>query len=197
MKSMFKNLLVVISIFCCSFLGQAQDSEVLDTLLLDIEDNWRSELLEFPISFAPSLAYTGVEEVRFAKGWSDNTSDEFWTYAFVWKLEKNPTLSTRQLRLDLAAYFDGLMQRVSQGKSKDYPTKVSLSRIGNSTFYEGQATIYDAFFLKDRISLNVSIEEQYCEESDTYTVLFLFSPQDLDHDIWKTLRAIQLNFPCN
>jgi len=187
-------------LFCFMIFGiicNGQQDQKSDDLLLAIKDSWRSERLTFPISFAPSLDYDGIEEVRFAAGWQDKNSPEFWTYTFLWYLDTNPELTKRKLRYDLAAYFDGLMNLVSDGKSKNFPSEVTVKRIGNSAFYEGEARIYDAFFTKDMITLHVSIEEQYCKLDDKYTVLFRFSPKETDDAIWTTLNAIHLNFKCN
>jgi len=193
-----RNLCLAVSVIIFSLTSSYSQSEVQnDSLLLDIEQNWRSERLIFPIAFAPSLDYNGVEEVRFAEGWADKNSSEFWTYTFLWYLNENPELTERKLQYDLAAYFDGLMNLVSKGQSKDFPSKIRLKRIGDSTFYEGEAQIYDAFFTKAMLTLQVSIEEQYCKLNDTYTVLFRFSPKELDDPVWKTLNAIHLNFGCN
>lgn len=187
-------------LFCLIFLRivcYGQQDQKSNDLLLAIEQNWRSERLVFPISFAPTLDYDGVEEVRFAPGWSDQNSTEFWTYTFLWHLRENPELTERKLRYDLAAYFDGLMHLVSKGESKDFPAEIKLKRIGNSAFYEGEARIYDAFFTKSMMTLHLSIEEQYCDLNDSYTVLFRFSPKVMNDPIWKTLNAIHLNFDCN
>ena len=95
MKNIYYYCMALGLIF--SMQSQAQETE--QELLLAIEDNWRSERLSFPISFAPSLDYKGYEEVRFAKGWSKKDSDEFWTYAFVWYLDEDPELDANQLCL--------------------------------------------------------------------------------------------------
>src|SRR5688500_2734436 len=42
---------------------------------------WRTETIPFPLGFAPTLPYTGIEELRFAPGMFKAGSDDFWTYA--------------------------------------------------------------------------------------------------------------------
>ncbi len=192
MKNIYYYCMALGLIF--SMQSQAQETE--QELLLAIEDNWRSERLSFPISFAPSLDYKGYEEVRFAKGWSKKDSDEFWTYAFVWYLDEDPELDANQLNLDIAAYFDGLMSRISQGKSKDFPSKVDMSWSEEEGEYKGVANIYDAFFTKGTIPLKVTIEEEDCPLLEKHTVLFRFTLKDWGDPIWDTLNAIQLNFEC-
>lgn len=191
MKKLFLIAFTVISVF--SYGQNTQEKE----LLLHIEDNWRSEQLSFPISFAPSLAYKGFEEVRFAPGWSKEGTQDFWTYSFVWYLDTNPELTPEKISRDLEAYFDGLMNLVSQGKSKEFPSKAILSQQPDNISYQGVITIYDAFFTTNALDLQVTVEESYCTTRNKHLVLFKFTPQDFDNDIWDTLNKISYTFNCN
>ncbi len=164
-------------------------------LLLAIEEPWRSEHLPFPISFAPSLGYKGIEEVRFAKGWGTPESDEFWTYAFLWYLDEDPQLSQSKLKTDINAYFDGLMNVVGKD-TKDIP-KTQTSFTKEDMVYHGEATVYDAFFTKELITLQIDAVSDYCPIKEKYTVLFTISPQPREHNVWKTLNAIDLAFTCD
>ena len=56
---------------------------------LPVPKGWTIERFLIPISFAPQISYTGVEDIRFAPGWANAGSDEYWTYAFLWWLEGN------------------------------------------------------------------------------------------------------------
>lgn len=182
-------------VFIASSLNAISQNEKETTLLLTIEEPWRSEHLPFPISFAPSLDYKGIEEVRFAKGWGSPESGEFWTYAFLWYLDEDPKLSQSKLETDIEAYFDGLMSVV--GKDiKDIPkTKATFTNDG--MVYQGKARIYDAFFTKELITLQIDAVSEYCTQKEKYTVLFTISPQPRDHSVWKTLTTIDLAFTCN
>jgi len=51
--------------------------------VLSAPENWKSELIPFPRSFAPSIDFIGFEDLRFSPGWSDSTSQEFWAYTFI------------------------------------------------------------------------------------------------------------------
>ena len=33
------------------------------------------------------IKYSGVEDIRFAPGWGNAKSNEYWTYAFLWYLD--------------------------------------------------------------------------------------------------------------
>src|SRR6187402_1986296 len=52
---------------------------------------WRSETIPFPLDFAPSLPYRGTEELRFAPGFFEPTSETYFTYSFVWLVEGEPS----------------------------------------------------------------------------------------------------------
>ena len=179
---------------CAPLFSNAQ--ETID-LLLHIDEPWRSEQLSFPIHFAPSINYKGIEEVRFAKGWSAPDSDEFWTYTFLWYLDEDPKITASAIEDDIEAYFNGLMNLVS--KESDIPdSNVVFVKDANSiNTYTGKAKIYDAFFNKDIQELNIKAIVDYCSKKKKHTVLFTFSPKEFDHDIWKTLDTISLTVDCN
>lgn len=197
-----------IPLFILAFFFQTINAQDGD-LLLDIAQPWRSERLSFPIPFAPSLDYKGIEEVRFANGWAKQDSEEFWTYAFLWYLDEDPALTQTQLAKDIQAYFDGIMNLIGTGSGlTDIPeSKVTLHDkpgvvISHSNDnhpgikYQGEVEIFDAFFTKTKQVLNFTALSDYCPVSKKYTVLFTFSPQDRNHEIWKTLNGIRLAEGC-
>lgn len=191
----FSSLFFLLSLFASSY-SNAQETDVL---LLDIDQPWRSEQLTFPISFAPSLEYVGMEEVRFAKGWGKAGSDEFWTYTFLWYLDKDPEITATAIENDIEAYFDGLMTLVGKGSGlTDIPKAnvVFVKEASVSNTYIGKAKVFDAFFNKDIQELNIKATTGYCSKTKKYTVLFTFSPKEFDHNVWKTLDSIKLAVDC-
>ncbi|WP_290700951.1 hypothetical protein [Lacinutrix sp.] len=166
-------------------------------LLLDIDEPWRSERLTFPIRFAPSLDYKGIEEVRFAEGWSSPDSDEFWTYTFLWYLDEDPKVTANIIEDDIEAYFNGLMNLVGKGSDIPDANVVFVKDANTTNTYIGKAKIFDAFFNKDIQELNIKAIVNYCSKTNKHTVLFTFSPKEFDHNIWKTLDTISLAVDCN
>ncbi len=174
----------------------AQSEEVL----LTIEEPWRSERLEFPIAFAPSIDYKGIEEVRFAKGWGKPDSEEFWTYTFLWYLDEDPNITALAIQNDIEAYFNGLMTLVGKGNGlTDIPKAnvVFVPENDNEKSFIGKAKVFDAFFTKGIQELNIKAVSDYCSVTKKYTVLFTFSPKEFDHSIWQTLDNIHLSTDCN
>jgi hypothetical protein len=75
---------------------------------------WRSETIPFPLGFAPELVHRGVEELRFPAGFLDPTSPDYWSYAFVWRLEDDPAIDATTLGRELTVYFRGLIAAVDE-----------------------------------------------------------------------------------
>ncbi|MEP0263480.1 hypothetical protein [Dokdonia sp.] len=189
------KFLFIFSILFTIHTSYAQNEE----LLLTIDEPWRSERLEFPIAFAPSLEYNGVEEVRFAKGWSNPDSEEFWTYTFLWYLNEDPKITADVIEDDIEAYFNGLMELVGKGNGLTDLPKANVVFVKDSdenNSFVGKAKIFDAFFSKDIQELNIKAVSDYCSEKEKYTVLFTFSPKEYNHTIWKTLDGITLSVDC-
>ena len=77
--------------------------------VLEAKNDWRSEVLEFPLIFARDLEYEGEEHIRFAPGWGEIDSEDYFSYVFLWMIKENPNLNSSKLESILNIYFDGLM----------------------------------------------------------------------------------------
>ncbi|MEM7513772.1 MAG: hypothetical protein AAF388_22790, partial [Bacteroidota bacterium] len=80
--------------------------------ILSAPDNWNSEIIPFPLSFAPDIEFEGFEDIRFAPGWADTESKEFWTYHFTWVLNQKIPTTEESLADIFQVYYDGLSQVV-------------------------------------------------------------------------------------
>ena len=179
-------------ITCLSFYTTVNAQK--EASLLNSPNDWRAETLNLPLSFAPELDYVGIEYVRFAKGWGNAASEEFWTYIFAWYLDVDPKLTTERLNKELKLYFDGLLNAVGKGKglSKEtiIPTKATIAYNDKNTSYLGHVTIFDVFFKEALQTLNVKITSSYCDITKKYIVYFEFSPQPYQHKLWETMSNI-------
>lgn len=168
--------------------------------VLEAKDNWRSEVLEFPLIFASDLDYKGEEHIRFAPGWGEIKSEDYFSYVFLWIVEENPALNSSKLENIMNTYFDGLMNTgaiTNFSFFKDIPlTKSSIQQIDENTF-EGLIKFYDEFFLKKNITLNARIKYEYCPVEEKHLVWFYLSPKESDHPIWKELLEVKLNIKCH
>ena len=90
-----------------------------------VPPGWRTEVIPFPLDFAPTLAHRGVEELRFPPGFMDPASPARWSYVFAWRLDDAAALTPDALAGELTAYFDGLVHAVDANAKE--PTKVAVT----------------------------------------------------------------------
>ncbi|MEM9547345.1 MAG: hypothetical protein AAGA77_15305 [Bacteroidota bacterium] len=161
-------------------------------------DNWNSERLEFPLSFAPTLDLVGFEDIRFSPDWADSTKQGFWTYTFVWVNEKPYELSETNLIESMEAYFDGLMgldpEKVKYSKDKD---KTACVMAKSAYGFHGKIITHDAFFTKKELVLFVRLKEIKCDKSSKQYVLFELSPKAYTHEIWRIFEDVKLITECD
>ncbi|WP_420571158.1 hypothetical protein [Kordia sp.] len=192
-----KKILFVLTFFCTiTVFGQKEDYK---NLLVTADDSWRQEIISMPIGFAPQIPHKGIEEVRFAKGWSTKESDTFWTYAFLWNVEITKTLTTDQLELYMQYYFDGLMNVVNKEKDKVVPKTVALflKKETDTDHFVGKIQLYDAFHTKNIITLYCTVSQKNCAAQKKSMILFRFSPKKFGDTTWDELNTVKLiENPC-
>jgi len=192
MKSSFIKIVLLISAIA---LGQQENS------ILTAPDNWRSEVIPFPLSFAPDIDFVGFEEIRFAPGWSDSSSEEFWTYSFVWYIEGASPLTERSLTEAMNLYYDGLMSAVAKNQPEiEEPITIAKTLslfIKTDEGFIGKMNVFDAFFTKNRIALNIKVNESFCDRTNKKVVLFDIAPKPFDDEIWKNFNNIKVNVDCH
>lgn len=168
--------------------------------VLETKSDWRSEVLEFPLIFAGDLDYEGEEHIRFAPGWGETNSEDYFSYVFLWMIKEDPNLNSSKLENIMNIYFDGLMNTgaiTNFNFFKNIPeTKSSIQQIDKNTF-KGSLELYDEFFAKESFILNARIRNEYCTVNEKHLVWFYLSPQESNHPIWKELMGINLKLECN
>ena len=163
-------------------------------------NNWESEIIPFPLPFAPELDFSGVEDIRFSPGWSDSTSIDFWSYTFVWNIEMIGLMSTEKLDQIFSAYYNGLMPAVLiENEEIEYAESVgeaSVSFEETEDGYQGTIEVFDSFFTKKRITLYVKVTEFFCIETERQLIrndvsLFFFAaPQ------WDAFEKVKITADC-
>ena len=160
--------------------------------LIDLDESWGKEVFPFPIPFAQDIQYGGIAEVRFPpKGWRDPKHPFFWSYTYVWDIEGKQEMDSKELSDNLVKYFDGL-NGAKDEITKTYASIIKIGQEDSITFFAGDVDIYDRFATHERITLNVLIESSYCPKRKRTRILFKFSPKELSHKTWKTLKTIRL-----
>jgi hypothetical protein len=145
-----------------------------------------------------------VEDIRFAPGWAQQSSAEYWSYAFLWYLESKPELTEASIERDLKAYYTGLLKVNSDSATLvaetpiDVQTKFKMTQAtkhGHTTF-TGTVTMRD-YMTRKPITLNCIVQSKPCLETGKEFVFFQLSPQPMEHSIWKSLGQLWLEFKCN
>ncbi len=164
---------------------------------------WGLERFLIPINFAPSIAYKGVEDIRFAPGWAKIKSDEYWTYAFLWYLDGDVKMNEKIIAKNLEAYYIGLFD-INTDSAKKASVKIiaaiasfkkSTTTTGEFGTYSGTIEMMDYLQLKP-ITLNCIVHIKRCAEDNKTIVFYELSPKPFPHDNWINLNQLWLDFRC-
>ncbi|MFT7461846.1 MAG: hypothetical protein ACI9EF_000180 [Pseudohongiellaceae bacterium] len=183
-------------LFLASACATPSDASVSAAVAPDPEpislEGWPSESFVLPPGFAPDLP-AGNESLRFAPGWRDPSSADFWSYTIaMWIDEPAPDAS----RIDdiLELYYDGLMVRFAAGQDKDVgsdPAQVEVTTTAPNHF-EAQMHLIDCFATFEPIDLRVLVDtvtETLSAGHERTVVRIQLSPQPKEHRIWRSLEA--------
>jgi hypothetical protein len=170
---------------------------------LDKPVNWGSEHFSIPISFAPSIAYKGVEDIRFTPGWAKKESDEYWAYAFLWYLDGNIQLDAKTIEKNLSAYYTGLLYAnldTTKIKSDQItPAKVAVAKIANekdaSASFEVKVNTLDYMTWKP-FQLNLRIHVRSCSGENKTMVFHEVSINPYNNAVWSKLHELWKSLRC-
>lgn len=191
-------LLVGLASLLFSLAVCAQSSQP-STLFSASPRGWESEVIPFPLPFAPELGYEGVEELRFAPGMFEAGSATYFTYSFIWWLNGKQGFDAETLQADLLAYFAGLYRNVSrtnEKSTKDFSATVERLPAGpkqQNQVANYKGTIYwtDPFVTEQPLALNVKASTWFCPDQNRTAVIFLLSPQPFEGNNWKVLDSVE------
>jgi hypothetical protein len=156
---------------------------------------WKSETIPFPLEFAPSLPYRGVEEVRFSPHFFDAKADTYFSYSFAWIIEGGPPIAPEQLASDVRTYFFGLMHAVGREKHKTYlESSFSAQVEADGPRYRGVVNIVDAFGDGHAVVLRLDAEASTC--SGHRVLLVTLSPRPEGDAVWQSLLEQRRTFHC-
>lgn len=133
-------------------------------------------------------------------GWSKPEAPDFWSYEFVWWLDKPPAFDTASMAAVLTTYFRGLSMAVGGEKYEmdSARFRAELIQVPNSDppRLKGQVFSYDAFNTGQPIILNVEAELRSCSEAKKVAIMVLFSPKPTTDNVWTALRATAGRLVC-
>ena len=168
-------------------------------------DGWGIERFPIPIDFAPKIPYKGVEDVRFATGWSKPESDEYWSYAFLWYIEGQQVIDSKTIENNLSMYFDGLVNRNIEKrhlpkdlikKTKARFKKLAESEGDDESTFTGTIQMVD-YMGKQPITLHATIHLRKCPGTDHTIIFHQFSPQERSAPVWSKLDGLWDTFRCS
>jgi hypothetical protein len=167
--------------------------------------NWRFESFDFPLPWAPRLAYRGTEDIAFAPDFDDRAGSNYHSLVWFWWLEGRPEIDAGSLRASLLQYFQGLT--AERGTSYHFtprldqvavtvapPPSGSAPARAQAAVYHGDAVTYDTH--GQLITLHFDIEARLCTDAGRTALLFTLSPQPLDAPIWRQMESIRSTFRC-
>jgi len=165
---------------------------VVEPSLLYSVDNWKKEIISFPIEWAPNLNLKGFEELRFAPYWSDPESEDFWTLVMAWKVDAHDRLTMEEIENNFEAYFDGLMKPNHWATTFPRPTALFISnpnKNGTHAFI-GKMKLFDGFYTGKSVTLNIKAQQYFSKKTNKAIVILRISPNGFEHSIWEKLNNI-------
>ncbi len=194
-----KNFLLSLA-FIFSLSLAAQDQQVKPQLLKEPAD-WSFERFELPPSFAPGFPYKGAEELRFSPGMFKKDSATYFTYAFVAELDNTVSISQNNISDYLLNYFRGLCSVTAKDRKLVIDTtKISVSvekkkgTPGNETIYNASLNVFGVFTDGAPVKLNAEVKVLMNDAAKKAYLVFIISPREKTHAIWKKLYTIQKDF---
>jgi len=142
--------------------------------------------------------------LRFAPGWADSASEDYWTYSYLWYLDGKIDFDAKTMEKNLEAYYTGLIgrniERRKIAKEKLFPVKANLESTktedGDLSTFKGSISMLD-YMAQQPIKLNCVIHVKECPRKDNTFVFYEISLKEYDHPIWNTLNKIWMEFECD
>ena len=166
-------------------------------------NGWRIERYLFPPPFAPDVKLKGIEELRLPPGWGVASSNEYWSAAFLYWLDKGQTINADVLKEMLTTYFDGLIKaNIAPNTPKDKltPTKVSIQKIqpeaDDIETFSATISMLDFQAMKP-ITLNYMAHVKSCNDKNHFPVFAELSPKPYTDALWNDLKKMMQQFECS
>jgi hypothetical protein len=136
---------------------------------------WKTEVIAFPLGFAPAIAHRGAEVLRFPPGFFDPTSGNYWSYAFIWRTEDPAQLDAAALGAELTTYFRGLIEAVDEKKRITARGEiVARATAAGAGRFQLTAHVFDAFKTAAPLDLTGTAERRPCRTGALW--VFVLAP---------------------
>lgn len=187
------KLIVIGLLLSVSAVVTAQDE--IQFPIVKADSTWSTEIIPFPIEWAPKIKYIGFEELRFAPHWNDTNHQEFWTLVMAWQVETKIKIPLKDLQFNLNHYFTELMK--PNHWAQEFPDPILLLNdleVNNKSMaFKGNITFFDGFHTGKVMTVNILGNQILCDATGKSFVIFRLSPKAYNDPIWDELNAITLN----
>lgn len=161
---------------------------------LNADSSWGSEIIVFPIDWAPGMTIKGYEELRFVPDWSNPASAGFWSLIMGWNVAATQPLDAKEIQENLYHYFDGLMK--PNHWATEFPAPVVeldlIHHNGERFTYEGVINVFDGFHTGKQLQLNLRAIQKYDATIGRTYIMIRFSASPFTAPIWAELEKITL-----
>ena len=193
-----KNLLASL---ICSSLAMAAPSQEPTPELLKGPASWAFERFDLPPSFAPTIPYNGVEELRFAPGMFNKDTATYFAYAFIAQLDNVIAISQNDISDYLVKYYRGLCSSVAKDRKLVADTTRVTATIAknkglpaNETIYNASVHVFGVFADGAPVKLNMEVKVLVNTVARKTYLIFITSPREKTDPVWKKLYEIQRAF---
>jgi hypothetical protein len=170
---------------------------------LDLPRGWDLERFSLPADFARGMTVKGIEDLRFTPGWADTSSEQHWSYAYLWWLDNPTEITASNLQQNIQEYYTGLVGRniISRNIPENRQVKTTVMIKKEKTVnkdiqtFTGSIRMLDYMTLKP-VVLNVLIHVKQCSEGHT-PVFVEVSPRSFKHPVWGEFDKIEKAFYCS
>jgi PDZ domain len=168
--------------------------------------SWRLESYEFPLPWAPRIAWRGIEDVLFAPGFRDRAAPAYHALVWVWWVDGHPAVDAETIAATLREYFRGL----SQERGTNHGFKPQLEKVTVAiqplappaghparaavAAYRGEVVTYNTE--GQLITLLVEVESPPCDDRAHTPLLFRLATQPRPSAIWQDLQTVTDSFRC-
>ena len=193
-----KNILVILIFTASLSLAKAQHAK---PQLLKEPAAWAFEKFDLPPVFAPNFPFRGAEELRFSPGMFNKDSMDYFTYAFVAQLDSTSGISQDKIRNYLLGYFKGLCSYTANNSKLVVDTsKITVfvekknGMPDNEIIYNAFLNVFGVFADGAPVKLNSEVKVLMNTAAKKTYLIFIASPQEKTHSVWKELYNIQKDF---
>jgi hypothetical protein len=161
-----------------------------------VPTGWKSEVIPFPLDFAPKLPHRGVEELRFAPGMFDPSAAGYWSYAFVWRTDDAAQLDAAAVGAELTDYFRGLIDAVDDKKRiADRDAIVAKAEPAGDGKFRVTAHVFDAFKTALPVDLVGTAERKACGTGALWIFALAPATSGLHAELDKLAAGAECNQP--